>query len=473
MSGIEESSARQAALRQMFGSEIGLGFTATDIERHMRDHSGLPVKDVTVRGVVYPKSVEEVSAVLRVCHAEGVAVVPQGGLTGMAGGAQPSEGCVILSMERMREIEEVDLNASTMTVQAGVPLEVVQKRAAEEGLFFPLDLGARGSSLIGGNIATNAGGNRVLRYGMMRELVLGLEVVLANGTVIRSLSKVLKNNTGFDIKHFFIGSEGTLGVITRAVLRLWPASRRTAVALCGAQTYADVLQILRLARERLGGTLSAFEVMWREFYSVVMSSRSGPMPLSTNHEFYVLIEMQGSDELDDQRFGQFVESLFEKGCLGDATIAQSLSEVNSIWAIRDSSGELGRIWGESSNFDVSVPTGDIDRFAVDCRSRVAVAVPGAETLVFGHIADSNVHICCRAPDPKGSAKTVEREIYRCVRDWKGSVSAEHGIGLSKREYLSYSRSPAEISLMRAIKAALDPSNILNPGKVLPAGMGDR
>ncbi len=461
------ADSKAELLRELSMAEIAVSSDAMDIARHMHDHSGLPTEGITVCAVVYPKSAEQVSKVLQLCNDVALSVVPQGGLTGMVGGALPRPDCIILSMERMREIEEVDLAASTMTVQAGVPLEVVQKHAAEMGLFFPLDLGSRGSALIGGNIATNAGGNRVLRYGMMRELVLGLEVVLPNGEIISSLNKMLKNNTGYDVKHFFIGSEGTLGVITRAVLRLWPTSRRTSVALCGVQSYGEVLEMLKEARERLGGALSAFEVMWKEFYTVVVEARPGAQPLSTGHEFYVLIESLGVDQADEERFGKFIELIYDRGIISDAAVAQSIADANAIWAIRDSSGELDRLFGKSLNFDISIPTGEIGRFALDCRDRVQKAVPGADMLVFGHIADSNIHICCRAPDLAVSGKVVEETIYSCVRDWKGAVSAEHGIGLSKRDYLKFSRSGAEIALMKLIKSALDPQNILNPGKVLP------
>ena len=455
-----------AKLRASVGDGVGLSTNPTDIARHLHDHSGLSHSVSAPAAVAYPRSTQEVSAILRCCHAEGVPLVPQGGLTGMVGGAAPIDQGLILSLERMRAIEAVDPAASTMTVQAGVPLQLVQARAKEHDLTFPLDLGARGSCTIGGNIATNAGGNYVLRYGMMRDLVLGLEVVLADGTVVTSLNKMLKNNAGYDLKHLFIGSEGTLGVITRAVLRLFPAPSSPTVALCAASTYGEVVEFLQLAKSCLGGALRAFEVMWNDFYAVACRKSASP-PLATQHNFYVLIEAVSGAPSSTDALQRLIESSHERGLLQDAVLAKSLAECAAFWAIRDSSGELATLFGHAANFDVSIPTGEIAQFASACREQLGRALPGGRILVFGHIADSNIHLSCRGPSETLPVELIESVVYDCVRQWNGSISAEHGIGLAKRDYLSYSRSPQEIALMRTLKLALDPKNILNPGKVIP------
>jgi FAD/FMN-containing dehydrogenase len=466
------TSAQTIFLDQLMG-ELGpvsvLAAADADLVRHGHVPDPTQAVDRTPLAVAYPRSTADVSTILRLCHQHHIAVTPQGGLTGMVGGAIPGAGGLILSLERMREIEEVDVAAATMTVQAGVPLQAVQERAEACDLFFPLDLGARGSCMIGGNIATNAGGNRVLRYGMMRELVLGLEVVLADGTIVTSLNKMLKNNAGYDWKHLFIGSEGTLGITTRAVLRLYPKPRTTNVALCGLATFDDVLAFLKEARSMLGGDLSAFEVMWKEFYEVAVQIADGPPPLEAGYPFYVLIEALGSDEQDDgARFERLLERFITSKVVKDAVVAQSAREVEGLWAIRDSSGELDRVFGEAVNFDVSIPTGNIAAFADDCRSRLREALGGGEALVFGHIADSNLHLSCKGPDGIARSGLIDATVYAAVRDWGGSISAEHGIGVGKRDYLPYSRTPSEIDLMWKIKHSLDPTGILNPGKVLPA-----
>ena len=417
-------------------------------------------------GTVYPRTTAEVAAAVRLCAEYGIAITPQGGLTGMVGGGDPSPGCLIISTEKMREIEEIDLSASTVTVQAGVPLQRVQECADENGMLFPLDLGARGSCLIGGNIATNAGGNRVLRYGMMRDLVLGLEVVLPDGTIITSLKKMLKNNTGYDWKQLFIGSEGTLGIITRAVLRLYPKPRSSDVALCSFASFPEVLDFLRSARGTLGGDLSAFEVMWSDFYQVALDAVKAAAPLPADQPFYVLVETLGSDEDNDRaRFERLLAEEVESGAVKDAVIAQSSREADRLWAIRDASGELDRVYGPAVHFDVSVPTGDIAEFVEDCRNRLREQLDG-EALVFGHIADSNIHLSCKAPGAALPANAIKALVYTAVRDWGGSVSAEHGIGIEKRDYIGYSRSSAELALMARIKDSLDPANLMNPGKVL-------
>ncbi len=416
--------------------------------------------------LLFPRSTEEVAAILRSCDAARVPVVPQGGLTGLAGGATPVAGAVMLSLERMRAIEEVDVAASTITVQAGAPLQTVQEAADAAGLLFPLDIGSRGSCTIGGNLSTNAGGNRVLRYGMARELVLGLEAVLADGTILTSLNKMLKNNAGYDLKHMFIGSEGTLGVITRAVLRLFPRPASAVTAVVALPDYAAALELLRRARTGLGGSLSAFEAMWPAFYTIATTVHGCRAPLPAGAGMYVLMDALGADQTTDPaRVSALIEGALEDGVANDAVIAQSLRESREFWGLRDSVAEFPRSFPHVG-FDVSVPIAEMQGFIDDCTAALIARFGPIETLWFGHVADSNIHICVRQTDHAPPKKEVDALVYARVRAFGGSVSAEHGIGLLKKPYLGHSRTPAELGVMRRLKAALDPNAILNPGKVL-------
>ena len=416
--------------------------------------------------VVYPTSTEEVSKVLALCNDRRQAVIPQGGLTGLSGGAAPREAdMVVISFDRMRAIEEIDVHAQTMTVQAGAILQTVQEAAEAEDMFFPLDLGGRGTAQIGGLIGTNAGGNRVLRYGMMRDLVLGVEAVLPDGRIISSLNKMLKNNTGYDLKQLFVGAEGTLGVVTRANLKLFPRPIDTVTALCGLKDYDAALALLRRARSMLGGTLSAFEAMWDDFYERAIAE-TGRRPLEGRHGIYVLLDALGSDpQSDEVRFENLITSAIEAGEVDDAVIAQNSRETRELWKIRELPAEFPRVFSPHIPFDVSVPTGAIGAFRDDLEMRLKAAVPTIETIYFGHIADANLHVGVQAAHGEDPA-AVKAAVYETVRDWKGSVSAEHGIGTEKKKYLSYSRSPDELGLMASLKQAMDPHGILNPGKVL-------
>ena len=456
------------ALREAVGREHLL--TGSDIEpRYLEDRCTPPRQGIPL-AVARPGNTREVSRVLRACHAHRLPVVPQGGLTGLAGGATPTPGCLVLALERMTGIEEIDPASATLTAWAGTPLQAIQEAARAAGFFFPLDLGARGSCQIGGNIATNAGGNRVIRYGMTRELVLGLEVVLADGTVLTSLNKMLKNNTGYDLKHLFIGSEGTLGIVTRAVLRLHPAPESACTALCAVADYEHTLAFLRHAQAGLAGALSSFEMMWPDFYELVTVRVPGlTTPLPHGHGGYVLVESMGSSRLRDrEQFETMLQGALDQALIAEAVIAQSGAESLSLWRIRDASGEMMQIVDFQAKFDVSIPTRDIGRFLEDTRSAIARRWPGAQAVAFGHIGDSNLHLNVRldADGAEGATEELERIVYGNVRAWKGSVSAEHGIGTLKREFLGYSRTPEEIAVMRALKQALDPFGILNPGKLL-------
>jgi FAD/FMN-containing dehydrogenase len=418
--------------------------------------------------VVRPADTAGVAAVLRLCTAYGVAVVPQGGLTGLCGGARPVADGIALSLERMSGIEEIDPASSTMTARAGTPLQTLQEAADAAGLYLALDLGARGSATIGGNLSTNAGGNRVIRYGMARDMVLGLEVVLMDGTVVTNLNKMLKNNAGYDLKQLFVGSEGTLGVITRVVLRLYPKPRCTMAAVCGLADYDSVLRLLESARRDLGPMLSAFEVMWPDYWGFISALPQVRPPIGEGHAVYVLVEAQGTDEaLDQPRFQSWLENQAEAGVLADAAVAQSLADVGAFWGVRDAVTEFNRVIGPHEPFDIGLPVAAIGDYVKACRSALENALPGAVALFYGHIGDGNLHVAACLPGAEPQPKERIKEIvYGLVRQFGGTVSAEHGIGLSKKPWLPFTRSAPEIALMRRIKSALDPDGLLNPGKVV-------
>jgi len=419
--------------------------------------------------VVKPASTEEVAGILRICAAAGQALVPLGGKTGLASGHFQTDGEIGLSLERMHAIEEIDTHNRTMTVQAGCILQVAAEAAAEQDLLLPMDFGARGSATIGGGISTNAGGNMVIRYGMARDIVLGLEVVLADGTVVTNLNKMLKNNTGYDLKHWFIGAEGTLGVVTRVVLRLRPLPKSQDTALLAVEDFSSVAALLRFLDARTGGTLSAFEVMWPEFYEYI--TREGYVhqrPLAHGHGHYVLVETQGSDPAGDaERFEQVLGEAMEEGLVADAVLARSQSERNALWEIRDDVLDFFNL-GPFIPFDVSVTVDRMEPFLADIRAGMA-QYHDPICVFFGHLGDSNLHVNLGNRDAqKFDHEALQALLYATVERYGGSVSAEHGIGLSKRDQLPRSRSAAELQLMMNLKRMLDPQNILNPNKIFSA-----
>src|SRR5450755_3066732 len=423
--------------------------------------------------VVRPASTEQVSAVLRLCHELGQAVVPWGGCTGLVDGAR-ADGAIALSLQRMNKIEEIDAEGATMTVESGCVLQTACEAAEAKGLFFPLDLGARGTATIGGNISTNAGGNRVLRYGMMRELVLGLEAVMANGTVMSSLNHLIKNNAGYDLKQLFIGSEGTLGVVTRAVLRLRPKPASDNIAFLAVDAFEHLPRLLRRLERALSGSLSAFEVMWSDFYELVTTSPAAGRPvLSYGHPFYVLVEAMGANvDEDAEPFERVLAEALEAGEIADAAVAKSLGERKAMWALRDDVGQTMRN-APIFAFDISLRISDMETYVDEVRGALHVRWPTTVSLmVFGHLGDGNLHLIVGVGDRSpATRRAVEETVYGPLRRLNGSISAEHGIGLQKREFLSWSRSPAELALMRTLKRSLDPRNILNPGKILEEDAG--
>ena len=416
-----------------------------------------------------PSTTEQVSRIMAACHREGQAVAPQGGMTGLVSAAAPCAGEVALSLERMRQVVEVDRFSGTITVEAGVPLQVIQEQAAAHDLLFPLDLGARGSCTIGGNLATNAGGNRVIRYGMTRELVLGVEAVLADGTVISSLNKLRKNNTGYDLKQLFIGSEGTLGIITRAVLRLMPRPTSQVVALCALDDFFAVAEFLLHCQRQLAGNLTAFEVLWRNSYELIITHIPGiPAPLPASWPFYVLVESMGaSAQRDRDLFEDTLAAAGEAGLVREVILADSEKQIAGLWRIRDAAAEVSSGVGYMHTYDISIKVGDMGYFGEEVVKRLRQRWPGAVIGLFGHIGDGNLHIVIHVgPDTRLQHLAVDEIIYGLVQELQGSVSAEHGIGLMKKPFLGHSRSPAEIALMQSLKQAMDPRGILNPGRVI-------
>jgi len=460
-------------LVSLLGGDIVQAPDASLLEKHTRDYCVQGRTDVGVLALVFPRSTEQVSKTLRYCNERGIAVQPQGGLTGLAGGAVPIGPCVILSLERMRAIKELDAAAGTITVEAGVVMEAVQKAADAAELFFPLDLGGRGSCQIGGNVSTNAGGNRVLRYGMARDLVLGVEAVLADGTVIDALRKVIKNNSGYDLRQLFIGAEGTLGIITAVVLRLFPKPLSNCTGICAVDDYPAVLELLKRVRSGFGSQLSAYEVMWPDFYRMGTVALGRTPPLDLGHGVYVLIETLGTDpDIDQTRYESVIGDAIDAGVVKDAAIAQSQREATELWAVRDSPGEWSKgVHWPQLGFDVSVPTGEIGPLAEEIGNALKSRWPQLVAVFFGHVADGNLHVSVRMSGHDVPELDIENEIYGIVAQRRGSISAEHGIGSLKIPFLHYSRSEAEINLMRTIKQAMDPKGILNPGKLFTTGGG--
>lgn len=416
-----------------------------------------------------PSNTEQIAQALRICSAYGQAVVTQGGLTGLSGGACLVGGEVALSLERMRGIESIDVESSTMTVLAGTPLQTVQEAADAAGFMFPLDLGARGSCSIGGNLATNAGGNRVIKYGMARDQVLDLEVVLPNGDVMGGRHRMVKNNTGYDLRHLFIGSEGTLGVITKAVLKLRPKPTAVSTAFCGLPSFAAVIAFLARAQSELPAAASAFEVMWPGYYDFVLQRLPElRTPLTGRHAFYVLLESSGVDAASQNEiFERFLERCLEDGILEDAAIAVSQADALAFWAIRDAPGEYQRLIPGRVSFDISFAISEVEAAVQRCDAALRARWPKATVLIYGHLGDGNIHIVVQEPDwPAGTTAEVQAVVYGITGALGGSVSAEHGIGLKRKHVLGLTRSTIEIDVMRAIKRAIDPGNLLNPGKLL-------
>jgi len=419
------------------------------------------------RALLLPRDTAAVSTALRLCHEARQPVIPLGGGTNIANATASGADDVLISLERLRGIGPVDLAQQTVTVDAGALLEAVQEQVSAAGLKVPVDLGARGSCTIGGMIACNAGGNQVLRYGMTRDMVLGLEAVLADGTVLSGLTPYLKNNTGYDLKQWFVGSEGTLGIVTRAVLRLYPAPRSRHTALLAVDDFAATAPLLLRLRARLGGLLTSFEGMWQSFYELNSGEHSTAAPIfDTAPAWSVLVEIEGQDaEADGALFEQVLGEAWEAGGLADAVIAGSEADRLAMWAIREGCEAEAKLYTRTDQFDISLAMDAMLPCTEAVRTALAEQAPDSDLHVFGHLGDGNLHLVVGHRHDEVDSARVKQLIYGQVAEWRGSVSAEHGIGLDKKAYLPLSRSAAEIAAMRAIKLALDPHGILNPGKI--------
>ena len=413
-----------------------------------------------------PKNTSDLSKIIKICHSHNQSIVIQGGMTGLAGGATPQHGEVAVTLERMNGVEEIDEANMTMTAWAGTPLQALQEAALENNLYLPIDLGARGSCTIGGNIATNAGGMEVIRFGMTRSSVLGLEAVLANGTVVSAMNRMIKNNSGYDLKHLFIGSEGTLGVVSRVVLQLQPRPISTHTALCALEDYGSVISVLNNLKLRLGGGLTGFELMWANYFDGVIEMIPHlKNPFSKDHPFYLLLEYKDNDPvLGAERFEEALFSNLENKLFTDALIAQSNQDALGFWQIRDAVSEVLPLLGPISNQDVSLPIGLIGDFAQTAEVRLKEKYSDFNIMYFGHIGDNNLHAFAytgRAAD----VKPINHDIMHMIGEFGGAITAEHGVGILKKKYLSLSRTDNEIHLMKTLKDAMDPKGILNPGRV--------
>jgi len=458
-----------------FAAIVGDRYAVTDpaeIAPYLTEERGLYHGRSTL--VLRPGSIAEVAAILKLANETRTPIVPQGGNTGLVGGQTPHQGEVLISLRRLDRIREVDPTSNTMTCEAGVVLMKAQEAAAAAGRLFPLSLGAEGSCTIGGNLSTNAGGTGALAYGVARDLVLGLEVVLADGRILHNLRKLKKDNTGYDLRHLFIGAEGTLGIITAAVLKLFPRPRAVETAFIGVPSPHAALALLNLAEERAGGTVTGFELIPR--IALEFAVKHAPMcrdPLAGSHAWYVLLEL--SSQAHDGLRAQMEEILsagVEQTLVADATIAASLEQTNAFWLLRHHIADTQKYEGGSIKHDVSVPVNAVPDFIAEATAAVEALIPGCRPVPFGHLGDGNIHYNVTQPVGADRASFLARwdevnnAVFAVVAKLGGSISAEHGIGVMKRELLPDVKDPVAYELMRSFKRLLDPNGILNPGKVI-------
>jgi FAD/FMN-containing dehydrogenase len=433
--------------------------------------------------IVRPATTQEVSEVVKLCAAEGVAIVPQGGNTGMSGGGTPHEDSheIVLSLTRMNRILKIDKVGYTMTVEAGVVLKTIQEAAADADRLFPLSLGAEGSCTIGGNLSTNAGGVQVLHYGNARQLVLGLEVVQPNGDIWNGLRALKKDNTGYDLRDLYLGAEGTLGIITKAVLKLWPKPKDHATSWSAVPSPQAAVELLSGAYAASEDNVTSCELMGRQGIDLVLQHIPGTSdPLGEKHDWYVLMEWSSTRpprEGDNtgglrDKMEAYLGEAMEKGLVLDAVIAQTEAQSKALWALRENHTEASKQEGPSIKHDISVAVSKIPPFVPEGLAAMKKALPGCRPLVFGHVGDGNLHFNCQAPagwtKPQFApyVEPISGAIYDLVTAYGGSISAEHGIGRIKLEELAHYRSRTELDVMRQLKRALDPHNIMNPGKVI-------
>lgn len=456
----------QSAIGQALIAELGSEQVLLDDDVHNRAAGIWRKEGIKACVLVRPRNTDEVSRAMQICDAHNATVIAHGGLTGLVHSADTQAEDVVISLERMQQIEAINPLERTAVVQSGVVLQTLQEAVAEHGLIFPLDLGGRGSCTIGGNISTNAGGNRVIRYGMTRDMILGLEAVLADGTVVSSMNQMIKNNAGYDLKQLFIGTEGTLGIVTRAVLRCRTQVDDQPTMLVAVESFDNLVQFLGHMDQGLRGCLSAFEVMWNNFYTLVSTppAQNQP-PLPQDYPYYVLVEAIGAD---DALVEAVLTQALEKGLIADAVLATSEGQRQQIWALRDDVEQTFQ-HAPTFVFDVSLRIPFMEDYVQEVDRRLGEAFAEFKNFTLGHMGDGNLHFVVAVGDGSATARaTVERCVYEPLAEISGSVSAEHGVGLEKKSYLPLSRSDAEIGLMRTLKRALDPKGLLNPGKIFDA-----
>jgi len=419
--------------------------------------------------LVLPRSTQEVSQILSLCNASKTPVIMHGGLTNLVGGTESEGHEVIMSLEKMNTISSVDTSSRTIKVEAGCILQSVHEAAKAADLLFPLNFGAKGSAQIGGIISTNAGGLRVLKYGMTRQLVLGLEAVLADGTIISSLKTIIKDNSGYDLKQLFIGSEGTLGVVTKAVLKLVEVPQSRCSALVAIDDYSQVVDLLKTVDKSLSGLLTGYELMWNNYYTLATTSPAlNKPPLPQNYKYYVLIEVMGQDSQGDfSRLEAVIQSAFEQEMIQDAVFANTQSDLDWFWSIREDVHAGVSQLTHDQHFDISLPIPAIGNVTDEILADLKSHPHYQGVITFGHVADGNIHfIVGKTKQSPEIIHQINEIIYRPLKVNGGSISAEHGIGLHKKAYLHHCRSEAEIKLMETLKKAIDPNGILNPGRVI-------
>ncbi|MDG2491622.1 MAG: FAD-binding oxidoreductase [Flavobacteriaceae bacterium] len=420
------------------------------------------------KAVIFPSSTEEVSEIMKYCYGIKQEVIVHGGLSNLVGGTETESNQLVISLDKMNLIEEVDPQSKTITAQAGTILENMIDAAKEKNLLLPMSFGAKGSAHIGGVVSTNAGGLRVFRYGMTRQMVLGLEAVLPDGTIISSLKKIIKDNSGYDLKQLFIGSEGTLGIVTKVIFRLSEAPTSRSSAIVGIDSYEQVIDLLKYLEKNLAGTLSGFELMWKNTYAAMTGDQSHlTAPMSTEYNYYVFVESLGSQPKQDyERLENLIGNSLEMELIQDGVMMQSERELNSIWQIREDVSILAGQANFDQHFDISIPIPLIGEL-VDQAVKELNKFPFVERIfTFGHVADGNIHFIIgkKENNPK-IIEAINEVIYRPLKEVGGSVSAEHGIGIHKKAYLATSRSKEEIDMMKTLKLTFDPLNILNPGRI--------
>jgi FAD/FMN-containing dehydrogenase len=435
---------------------------------HDLDHYGkdwTKVYPAKPSAIVFPRSTQEVSEILKICFEEGIPVVPSGGRTGLSGGAVASKGELVLSLSKMNKIGKIDPLALTLHVQSGAVTEAVHQHCEPHGLTWPVDFGSKGSSCVGGNISTNAGGINVIRYGMTRHWVLGLTVVLMDGTVMELNGSLEKNNTGLDLKHLFIGSEGILGVVTEAVLKLTRVEKNTQLFFFGAKNLSQVFYLLEASR-KAPFDLYAFEAFSKNCFDSTTSLHKIRSPFEGSHEQYVLLEAKGDN------FDEWLEEIFSKELVEEGVQAKSQEEAKLFWKTRETISEALRTHGELHTSDISVPISKMKSFIEEWQMLFAKKFPAWELFIFGHFGDGNLHIHALRPDGMSQKEflhqneMVEEDLFKVVGKYQGSISAEHGIGLLKKAHLHLSKSNEELQILRQMKKILDPKGLLNPGKVI-------